>query len=71
MFYMGLCSGSRKFIDWLRKEINKRIGIKGHITSNKKKEKYFSLRLDRVRRVHIIHGTSKEWGSRVFPELLL
>ena len=27
--------------------------------------------LDRISLVHIIHGTSKEWGSRVFPEILL
>ena len=40
MFYMEFISSSKKHILWLRKEIQKRIGIKGHITTSVRSSVY-------------------------------
>jgi hypothetical protein len=37
MYYTSFASGSMLFLDWLRKEIFRRIGIKGHLTKAKRK----------------------------------
>ncbi len=37
MFYTSFASGSRPFLDWLRAETFKRLGINGHITKVKRK----------------------------------
>lgn len=44
MFYITLASGSKVFIEWLQKEIFKRIKIKGHITVSKKINPYYQLK---------------------------
>ena len=43
MFYTVFASASRKHIEWLRHEIRKRLGIKGHI-SGTIKEGLFQLK---------------------------
>jgi len=40
MFYLSLSSGSKKFIDWIRKEIEDRLGIRGHIGFHQAKNVY-------------------------------
>jgi len=36
MFYLTIVSGSKEHIDWLRETVNRLVGVRGHITSNKK-----------------------------------
>ncbi len=36
MFYLTFVSASKKHIDWLQKEVENRIGAKGHVTDNAK-----------------------------------
>lgn len=43
MFYMSLASASRVFIDWIRDEVQERLGILGHLTSDKEGT-YFQLK---------------------------
>ncbi len=33
LWYMGFCSASQKFLDWIRKELKNRLGVIGHVTS--------------------------------------
>ncbi len=40
MFYTVFISASKKHIDWIRKEIDDRLNIKGHITQDPKKSTY-------------------------------
>jgi len=40
MFYICFASASRAFIDWLRENIERRLSVKGHVTSAKKKVCY-------------------------------
>ncbi len=35
MFYLEFTSGSIEYINWLREELRKRLGVKGHITHSK------------------------------------
>jgi hypothetical protein len=44
MIYTGFVSGSKPFLLWIRREIEKRIKIKGHITSARKKNVYYQLK---------------------------
>lgn len=44
MFYISFCSASIEFIDWIRKEVENRLRINGHITSTKKKNTYYQLK---------------------------
>lgn len=44
MFYIGFTSASKNFIDWIREEIRKRIGIAGHITKSTRKNTCFQLK---------------------------
>jgi len=44
MFYTSFVSASRPFILWIRKEIQSRISIKGHLGSAKKKNIYYQLK---------------------------
>lgn len=44
MFYTSFVSASRPFILWIRKEIQNRINIKGHLGSAKKKNIYYQLK---------------------------
>lgn len=37
MYYTTFASGSMPFLEWLRKEIFNRLGIKGHLTATKRK----------------------------------
>ena len=34
MFYLEFVSASKKHIDWLRQELNKRLDIRGHISKD-------------------------------------
>lgn len=40
MFYLSLVSASRDFIDWIRKEINERLLVDGHVTKAKNHSTY-------------------------------
>ncbi len=40
MFYIGFCSGSVVFVDWLREKIFDLVKIEGHITKAKRKNFY-------------------------------
>jgi hypothetical protein len=40
MFYTTFISASKEFIDWLRKEIHKRVDAKGHVTKDSKGSTY-------------------------------
>lgn len=44
MIYTGFVSASKPFLLWLRKEIDNRLNIKGHLTSAKKKNVYYQLK---------------------------
>lgn len=44
MIYTGFVSASKPFLLWIREEIEKRIGIRGHITSAKSKNVYYQLK---------------------------
>jgi len=43
MFYTGLSSASKKFIDWINSEIMKRIGIKGRLAKSKNKNPCYQI----------------------------
>lgn len=44
MIYTGFVSASQPFLLWIREEVETRLGIKGHITSAKKKNIYYQLK---------------------------
>jgi hypothetical protein len=35
LWYLGFCSASPSFLEWLRLEISERVGVKGHVTKAK------------------------------------
>ena len=54
MFYLGFVSASRKFIDWLQKEVFDRISVKGHITFSKTKGACYQLKYAKSDAVKIL-----------------
>ena len=44
MFYLSFVSASPVFIDWLRAEVFKSLGVSGHITTAGKKGTYYQLK---------------------------
>ncbi len=44
MFYLGIASASKAFVNWLQNEIYKSLGVKGHITSSKRMGTCYQLK---------------------------
>ncbi len=44
MIYTGFVSASKSFLLWIQDEVDKRLEIKGHITTAKKKNTYYQLK---------------------------
>ncbi len=63
MFYIEFSSGSTDFITWIRKEIKNRIKIQGHMTSTKKKNKYYQLKYAKYEGVKLVQEMYKKEGS--------
>ena len=56
MFYIGFASGSIKFVTWLRKEIYKKLKIKGHISISKTKTSpYYQLKYSKYEAIKLAH----------------
>lgn len=54
MFYIGFCSGSVNFVDWLREKISSFVGIKGHITKVKKGNFCYQLKYSKYEAVKLV-----------------
>lgn len=54
MFYLGFTSGSKEFLEWIQKEIQKQIGIIGHITSTKRGNGCYQLKYAKKEAMEII-----------------
>ncbi|MBI5456269.1 hypothetical protein HY969_00870 [Candidatus Kaiserbacteria bacterium] len=44
MYYLCFASASTLFVTWIRKEIQARLGVTGHVTSATKKNTYYNLK---------------------------
>lgn len=56
MFYIGFASGSEKFINWLRININKLSDLKGHLSAHRKKDgknNYYQLRYSKYEAIKL------------------
>jgi len=62
MFYMEFSSGSIDFIEWIRKEINTKLKIRGHITSARKKNKYYQLKYAKYEGIKLVMEMYKKRG---------
>jgi len=60
MFYVGFCSGSIVFIDWLREKIKSLAKISGHITKTKKKNHYYQLKYSKYEAVKLVKFMYKD-----------
>jgi hypothetical protein len=60
MFYVGFCSGSVAFIDWLRDKIKSLIKINGHVTKTKRKNFYYQLKYSKYEAVKLVHFMYRE-----------
>lgn len=54
MFYIGFCSGSPNFVEWLREKIKKLSKIEGHITKVKRKNTYYQLKYSKYEAVRLV-----------------
>ena len=54
MFYVGFCSGSVVFVEWLRETISNFAGIDGHITKVKRKNFYYQLKYSKYEAVKLV-----------------
>lgn len=55
MFYLEFSSGSRIFVDWLRRQINKKLIARGHVTVTKKKNPNYQLKYAKKEALEIIN----------------
>jgi len=53
MFYIGFCSGSVQFIDWLRGKIKSLVKISGHVTKTKRRNHYYQLKYSKYEAVKL------------------
>ncbi len=54
MFYISFASGSIKFVTWLRKEIDKRLKIRGHIgVSKTRTSSYYQLKYSKYEAIQL------------------
>lgn len=54
MFYIGFASGSIKFVNWLRREVYKRLKIKSHISVSKTRtSSYYQLKYSKYAAVEL------------------
>lgn len=60
MFYMGFCSGSTNFVEWLREKIKKLAKIEGHITKAKRKNTCYQLKYSKYEAVLLINFLYKD-----------
>ena len=54
MFYLGFSCGSRRFLEWIQKEIQNRINILGHITHTKRGSGCYQLKYAKREAMEII-----------------
>ncbi len=54
MFYVGFCSGSVFFTDWIREKIFNLAKIEGHITKTKRKNIYYQLKYSKYEAVRLV-----------------
>jgi len=54
MFYIGFCSASIIFVDWLRKKIFDLVKIEGHITKAKRKNYCYQLKYSKYEAVKLV-----------------
>ena len=54
MFYIGFCSASKDFIDWLRSLIYKKWGMGGHVSSSKEKSPCYQLKYSKYEAVELV-----------------
>lgn len=54
MFYVSFASGSKSFIDWIRGELKKRIGISGHLSVSKKINPYYQLKYAKYEGIKLV-----------------
>jgi len=62
MWYVGFCSASSKFIEWLRREISKYLHINGHVTSGKQSF-YLQLKYAKKDSLKIIRSMYRKRNS--------
>ena len=55
MFYLEFVSASKKHINWLQDELEKKIGVVGHTTIAIRKNKYFQLKYAKKESIEIIN----------------
>lgn len=60
MFYVGFASASKDFIDWIRMEIKKRIGIYGHLTKAKKVNTYYQIKYAKYEGIKLVREMYKK-----------
>lgn len=44
IFYLGFVSASRRFIDWLQRQLQSHLAVYGYITTARKKDYYYQLK---------------------------
>ena len=54
MFYVSFASGSKDFINWIRKEIQQRIGITGHLSVSKKDHPYYQIKYAKYEGIKLV-----------------
>ena len=54
MFYVEFSSGSMNFINWVRGEMQKRLKIKGHVTSSKNKNPCYHLKYAKYEAIKLV-----------------
>lgn len=54
MFYLEFISASRKHVDWLQQELENKVKVIGHITTSKRKNKYYQLKYAKKEAMEII-----------------
>jgi hypothetical protein len=54
MFYIEFVSASKKHVDWLQQELKNKIKVIGHMTTAKRKNKYYQLKYAKKEAMEII-----------------
>lgn len=55
MFYLEFSSGSKNFVNWIRGQVQKKLGAGGHITLTKKKNTNYQLKYAKKEALEIIN----------------
>ncbi len=59
MFYVGFTSASKVFIDWIREEIKNKLGISGHVTEAKRKNRYYQIKYAKYEGIKLVREMYK------------